>query len=197
MSEPFMSPECAAMFLVDIVSRESMSSLVASPVRTSASLVAESASTANVQGSGASSRGSFASFDRATSSWRTHQGCFLVESDEFSETWPRSGMTRSGIAFRQQPLAPNTNATGSGLLPTLAARDFRSDACSPAFRAKRDAMAIGKTLPWTLGGLLNPTWCEWFMGYPAGWTALDASVIRLFRKLRSGSRVESSKQREK
>ena len=36
----------------------------------------------------------------------------------FSETWPRSGMTRGGIAFPLQPLAPLTSATGSGSWPT-------------------------------------------------------------------------------
>jgi DNA (cytosine-5)-methyltransferase 1 len=25
------------------------------------------------------------------------------------------------------------------------------------------------------GGALNPTWVEWLMGYPSGWTDLDAS----------------------
>jgi len=28
------------------------------------------------------------------------------------------------------------------------------------------------------GGQLNPTWVEWLMGYPLGWTDLNASVIR-------------------
>jgi hypothetical protein len=26
-----------------------------------------------------------------------------------------------------------------------------------------------------VGGQLNPTWVEWLMGFPAGWTACDAS----------------------
>jgi hypothetical protein len=28
----------------------------------------------------------------------------------------------------------------------------------------------------TTPGPLNPTWVEWLMGFPTGWTALDASV---------------------
>ena len=27
-----------------------------------------------------------------------------------------------------------------------------------------------------VGGSLNPTWCEWFMGAPDGWTRIDPSV---------------------
>ena len=26
-----------------------------------------------------------------------------------------------------------------------------------------------------VGGQLNPTWCEWLMGFPTGWTDLSAS----------------------
>ena len=38
--------------------------------------------------------------------------------NEFSETWPRSGMTRNGIAYLLPPLVRLTDETGSGLLPT-------------------------------------------------------------------------------
>lgn len=39
--------------------------------------------------------------------------------EPFSGTWPRSGMTWRGTAYRLQPLAPRTAATGSSpLLPT-------------------------------------------------------------------------------
>lgn len=37
--------------------------------------------------------------------------------------WPRSGMTRSGTAFRLQPLAPLTGAIAFGLLPTPTANE--------------------------------------------------------------------------
>jgi hypothetical protein len=132
-----------------------------------------------------------ANFDPATSSWRTSQRCLVEGWTEFSGTWPRSGTMRSGTVFQLQPLAPLTDETGSGLLPTLTARDFKSDSCSPAFRAKRDAMTMGKTLPWVLGGLLNPTWCEWFMGFPAGWTALERSEMPLSLKYPKSSGEQS------
>jgi len=66
---------------------------------------------------------SFATYDPATSSWRTSQGTFPWGSDEFLETWPRAGMTRNGIAFQQQPLAPLTGATGFSLWPTPRANE--------------------------------------------------------------------------
>ena len=33
----------------------------------------------------------------------------------------------------------------------------------------------GLDLATSLGGQLNPMWCEWLMGFPIGWTDLDAS----------------------
>ena len=31
-----------------------------------------------------------------------------------------------------------------------------------------------------VGGQLNPTWCEWFMGFPDGWTELGHLEMRRF-----------------
>ena len=70
-----------------------------------------------------------ASYDPATQSWRTSQRC-LVETQgdglaEFSETWPRSGMTRNGTAYRLPNLARTITEIGSGLLPTPDCQNHR------------------------------------------------------------------------
>jgi hypothetical protein len=44
----------------------------------------------------------------------------------------------------------------------------------------------------TASGSLNPVFCEWLMGYPLGWTALEDSAIASFRRSRNGSRRGSS-----
>lgn len=76
---------------------------------------------------GSSSPESLARFDHGTSSWRTSQLCLVEGTARFSETWPRSGMTRSGIAYRLPPLARLTAEIGSGsLLPTPTAGDSKS-----------------------------------------------------------------------
>jgi hypothetical protein len=73
-------------------------------------------------GSGPSSHESFAHYDPDSSCWRTCQGSFTQITGEplarWSETWPRAGMTRSGIAYQRQPLAPLTDVIASGLWPT-------------------------------------------------------------------------------
>jgi DNA (cytosine-5)-methyltransferase 1 len=67
---------------------------------------------------GAKSPAWLASYDRNTSSWKMSQHSLVEGLDEFSETWPRSGMMRNGIAYQLPPLALRTDATGSGLWPT-------------------------------------------------------------------------------
>jgi hypothetical protein len=87
-------------------------------VRTSATLESAPASMASAQDSGPSLPDSLASYDHATSSWRTSQHCLLGGLDEFSETWPRAGMTRNGTAYPLRPSVPLTGVIASGLWPT-------------------------------------------------------------------------------
>ena len=88
------------------------------PAKISATQGSGPASTASGQDYGQSSPELLASYDPATRSWRTSQLCLDGDLDEFSETWPRSGMTRNGIAYRLPPLVRLTDATVLGLLPT-------------------------------------------------------------------------------
>jgi hypothetical protein len=56
---------------------------------------------------------SFAWFDRASSCWKTSQRCLDGEWATYSESFPRAGTMRSGIAFRRPPSAPITVGIGS------------------------------------------------------------------------------------
>lgn len=66
------------------------------------------------------------------------------------------------------------------LFPTPTARDSRSFKGAAA-RPNRQG---GKNLIQTVGGQLNPTWVEWLMGYPTGWTVLEAWATQWFRSKR-------------
>src|SRR5207244_7450148 len=66
---------------------QSTSSAAASPARTSHSPAKEQGSTGNARVFGANTRVSLASFNRATSSWRTSQLSLLEDSEELSVTW--------------------------------------------------------------------------------------------------------------
>lgn len=63
------------------------------------------------------------------------------------------------------------------LLPTLTSRDWKSSSTSTW---KTNARPLSEHM----GRLLCPTWCEQFMGFPAGWTELSASVIQSYRSRR-------------
>lgn len=94
-----------------------------SPARTSATQGSEQESTESEVGSGLSMRESLANYDPASCSWRTSQLCLDGEWAEFSETWPRSGMTRNGELFRRPTLERPTSENASGLWPTMRAAD--------------------------------------------------------------------------
>src|SRR5579885_398808 len=108
-------------------SRPLTSSAEDSPARISATPESGRELTANAAASGENTRGLLASYDRASRSWKTSQLCFTGEWAEFSETWPRSGMTRSGQAFELRTLARRTSANASGLLPTPLSSDGTKD----------------------------------------------------------------------
>jgi hypothetical protein len=118
----------------------STSSAAASPAKTSQSPAGAKGSTGHARVFGQSTPDSFASYDPATSSWRTSQLSLLEEWSVFSGTWPRAGMTRSGTAFRLVPLAPLTAATGSGSLPTPNGHPI----CQPGRRTGAPGTNIGR-----------------------------------------------------
>lgn len=148
--------------------------------------------------SGPSSPESFASFN-PDGSWRkTCQGYSQLMLDgsleAFSETWPRAGMTRNGIAYQRQPSAPLTDETASGLWPTPT-EDGNYNRGGAAMCKSGGSGARAKlrtmTTPQELNGALNPMWVEWLMGYPLGWTVCDHSATASSRRSLNGSRTRS------
>ena len=161
---------------------------------------------------------SFAEYDHESRSWRTHQACLLETTfDEYTETWPKAGMTLSGAAYplpKQElriaaidggawPTPQARDATPRGAQakrytnpersnglpdavahfaarwPTPSATDHKGSGVTGDLRDRLDyAVERGATKTNTYsvpqsGGQLNPTWVEWLMGWPLGWTALE------------------------
>ena len=61
-------------------------------------------------------------------------------------------------------------------LPTLCARDYRT---GPRMKTK-GGRALNEVA--ADGGPLNPRWCEWFMGFPIGWTKFEPLEMRSYRQ---------------
>jgi hypothetical protein len=186
----------------------------------------------------------------------------LEDSTPYSETWPRSGMTRNGTAYRLPTWAPLTEETECGSWPTPVATDaygagsrntatsrahpgvsltdaVRGDggrgrlwptptasqqninSLSPERRDRANGVCLAdavrgaklwptpttqdaannggpsqserNSLPLNaaVGGSLNPTWVEWLMGFPLGWTALKHWATRSSRKSPKSSAARS------
>jgi hypothetical protein len=100
------------------------------------------------------------------------------------------GGTSLGFAARNWPtttVCGNYNRkgaskrSGDGLatavkFATPTARDWRSGKASQATHDKNS-----RPLSEQIGGSLNPTWVEWLMGWPLGWTDLRPSGTGKFR----------------
>lgn len=134
-------------------------------------------------GSGLPSHIAFAIYDPTTLSWKTSQGSLWEEWATYSESWPLSGMTLSGRAYRQAPSVPRTFAGECSSWPTPTARLGRGGGTpSHALALRRLDRRYGPNLddvvsaqlPDGKRGRLNPTWIEWLMGFPPGWSDLAA-----------------------
>lgn len=130
---------------------------------------------------------------RATSTWKTHQ-CLWVEDLHWSSaTLPKWGMTRSGVLFQRQISEPPINGTASGYSPRDRTRIWPTPVASMAkgsspkaltrrSGANRSKDRLDHAVMAQHGGHLNPTWVEWLMGWPIGWTDLKPLEMAKFRE---------------
>ena len=219
-----------------------ISSLGVSPVSLSLSLARTSAQrTKEICGQQPSNV--LASYDRSSACWRTSQISLLTNTlDEYSETWPKSGMIVNGTLYQRLSLVRPTSGKESGYWPSPVTYDAtpggpnnhyhglghmaktgmwptptsgRADQGISPSQLKRNSFNLAQTVElkekmwptprvgdvsggdrskWVaagkwqeglreaVGGQLNPTWVEWLMGWPIGWTDLRLSEMGGFRK---------------
>jgi hypothetical protein len=147
------------------------SSAVASPARTLAAgtLASNEASTVSDPGCGQSLPGYLALFDPGLQWWRTPQISLFADLDESLATFTYSGLMRNGKLYPLAPLERRTFDEGRSLFATPTVADSR-ERWSTLKRTKN-----GRSLSQDVGGVPNPEWVEWLMGFPAQWTDCDAS----------------------
>jgi len=161
-------------------------------------------------------RESLAKWNPDTSMWKTVHSSLIEDFIEFSGTWPRWGLMRDGVSYRQQPLVRHTKETGFGSWPTPIAQDAKHSGYAPSGPGKADKLsyavvrwptpqasdnrdrgnmsnpaiqrrvAMGKQIMLSQSvdansGQLNPTWVEWLMGWPLGWTDLKPLAMDKYR----------------
>lgn len=134
---------------------------------------------------------------QATSTWRTHQ-CLWVEDLRWSSvSLPRWGMTQSGVLFQRRTLERPINEIAFGSLqetqrakhisawPTPVASMAKGSSPKALIRksgADRSNDRLDHAVMARHGGHLNPTWVEWLMGWPLGWTDLKPLEMARFRE---------------
>ena len=107
MSEPLMASRGADL---------SMSCPAVSRAKTSARREKARALTESAAGYGAKCTEYFAKYDPNSRSWKTRQCSLLAGLDEFSETWPQSGLMLHGHACQRKIAARRIAATEYGYL---------------------------------------------------------------------------------
>lgn len=155
-------------------------SVAGSPAKTSHSLENELGLKVKGLVSGQSTQDLLARYDPTSRSWKTSQASCLPGMDEYSETWPKAGMTRSGVAYRLGQLDCLTTASVSGLLPTIVKSEGRGTGRnryrgSKHYRGAKMAEGLrsGQDDPI----YLRPDFAEQVMGFPIGWTDLKPSEM--------------------
>ncbi len=126
----------------------------------------------------------FAKLDPSGSLWRTPQCSFLEDSEQFSETWPRSGLMLHGRCYLLPQLERHTYEKGSGFVPT----PIRSDGDGGVRNLDREITCFNLRDWWAQLGLgrkrqnRRPEFWEWVMGWPIMWTDLQPQETDRFRE---------------
>jgi len=105
--------------------------------------------------------------------------------------WKTSDTTHGHLLCQLSVSMPDTSETDfsspPAAWPTPAHRDYRYP--NKESYQSRSGTKKGEQLPNRIGGPLNPTFVEWLMGYPAGWT--DCEVLGTASSLRSSHNLDA------
>ena len=173
----------------------SMSSQGGFLAKTSAQPEKERGSTGKGRGCGFTWQGSFAKYDRDSSSWRTPQCSLLEGLDVFSETWPRWGTMRNGVCWERETWGEVMQGTVSGFShPTPTCSDHKG-ACS------REHPRVSQLKDWMFETLSHnqrtiyphPGFMERVMAWPIGWTELKPLEMDRFQQWQQQHSVSSPK----
>ena len=112
---------------------------------------------------------------------KAREGGTLIEALSARTIWPTpdAHMGSGGRTSKTPPTGKRASGTKQQITlndavkwGTPTARDWRSGKASQATHDKNS-----RPLSEQIGGLLNPTWVEWLMGWPIGWTDLRLSAM--------------------
>jgi hypothetical protein len=161
------------------------------PVRTSVRQVKEQELRESVRDYGRNMRDSLERCGLALSLPKTHLCFALGDLELSSKTWPRWGIMLDGECSELGMSVRHINETECGSWPTPCTRDYKG-MNTPEALTRKDGKSRMDQLPNAVayGGTqtpqkapLNPSWVEWLMGWPIGWTDLKPLVTDKFRSV--------------
>ena len=159
-----------------------------SPAKTSVRRVKEQELPENVQDYGKSMRDSLEKCGLDLSLPKTHHCFALGDLELSSKTWPRWGIMLDGECSELGLSVRHIKETECGSWPTPCTRDYKG-INSPEGLTRKDGKSRMDQLPNAVAyggtrtqpkGHLNPSWVEWLMGLPIGWTDLKPLVTDKF-----------------
>lgn len=105
------------------------------------------------------------------------------------------------LARRARIKAERKNGNGFGLQLTTAVKlwptpSANEDAAGTPNGKMQKMLGNHPEIRNSGSGTLNPTWVEWLMGFPLGWTALEPSETPSSRRSRKSSGGQSSKRKD-
>jgi hypothetical protein len=103
--------------------------------------------------------------------------------------WPTPKASAAGPDFAKVGRSKTgiSLATAAAMFPTPTVQDASNNGGPSQYQ--RNSLPLNAVA----GGALNPTWVEWLMGFPLGWTALDASETPSCRRSSKSSAARSSR----
>jgi len=135
-----------------------------------------------------------------SSSWKTSQPLELADFEKSSENLQIWGMAVDGLVYLPKKLEPHILEKGGSSWPTPNTLDSMAVRPWKALERQFNMARKGRTKPANLReaihkecyppikpydhktlGKLNPTWVEWLMGVPSGWTELKPWAMELFQ----------------
>lgn len=183
---------------------EFISSLGDFPAKTSRSGESEGVLLVSEAVFGSRCFGSFASLNRRSLSWRTFPACGRKVLTGSSPTWPRAGLMLNGKCYLLPPLVPPTFARGYSLLPTpvrIIAENINSYLrAHETWETSSNLTAKFIGIEFKLTGraprptgrfFLSPSYVEWMMGFPTGWSGLEPLAMPSSLKSQSSSAQDS------
>jgi hypothetical protein len=128
---------------------------------------------------GRTSHDSYAIYDPATSSLRTHRTLRRRVSTESYVTLPKAGTMQNGTVYERTTSVRHTCGNDCILLPTPIRSDKNDRGARTDYSRRLNGPSGSPRLAAIIGGPSNPNHREWLMGFPIGWTKISNTELRL------------------